>query len=98
MADSGRYRGVKVEGHCAASRALAGREYGFADAPRLPVEGCDAPVCPCTYTGLAERRGGSERRGEHDRRRALRAGSPERRSGHGRRKTDEPARESRVVR
>lgn len=97
MADSGRYRGVKIEAHCTASHALAGREYGFFEVPRLPVEGCDAPVCPCTYIGLVERRGGGDRRGEHDRRRTLRAGGPERRSGHGRRKTDQPGRDQRQV-
>ena len=98
MADSGRYRGITIEGHCAASRALAGREFAFSDAPRLPVEGCDAPVCPCTYVGLVERRGGGDRRGEHDRRRTLRAGGLERRSGHGRRKTDQPGQDRRHAR
>lgn len=97
MSDSGRYRGVRIEAHCAASRALAAREYGFSEAPPLPVEGCDAPVCPCTYIGLVERRGDGDRRGEHDRRRALRAGSADRRSGRGRRKTDAPGREHRLV-
>jgi hypothetical protein len=98
MSESGRYRGVRIEAHCTATRALAGHEYDFPDAPRLPIEGCDAPVCPCTYIGLVERRGTGDRRGEHDRRRALRAGSTERRSGRGRRKTDEPGREHRLVR
>jgi hypothetical protein len=97
MSDSGRYRGVSIEAHCAASHALAGREYGFTEAPRLPVEGCDAPVCPCTYIGLVERRSGGDRRGEHDRRRVLRAGATDRRSGHGRRKTDQPGRDRRQV-
>lgn len=88
LAGSGSHRGVRIDGHCTASRALAGQEFAFSAAPCLPVDGCDAAVCQCGYVGLPERRRGGERRAEHERRRTVRIGDPERRCGRPRRAGD----------
>lgn len=82
---SGRYRGVGIETRCRAAMEFSGREFDFADAPMLPVPGCDAAVCECGYVGLPERRAMRDRRSGTDRREARRKGSHDRRSGRNRR-------------
>jgi hypothetical protein len=47
---------------CDAVRALAGRPTLVAEAPALPVAGCDRAQCSCSFQRLGDRRGGDERR------------------------------------
>ena len=78
---SPQFWGVEIQqGGCDASIALAGKRFAFEDAPALPLEGCDARMCPCQYLGLKERRT-HQRRKQEDRRDSLRydPGKPERR-------------------
>lgn len=83
-----RYRGVRIEARCSASARFVGHEYSFERAPQLPAIGCDATVCTCSYIGLPDRRGTSDRRVLADRRASIRMNGRERRSKHPRRKTD----------
>ena len=60
---SARYRGVKIHPcGCRASSKYAGRFLFFANAPSLPVPGCDVEACSCVYIGAADRRTGVDRR------------------------------------
>lgn len=88
LQQDGRYRGVRIDSHCRASSHLAGREFPFDAAPRLPVEGCDAAVCECGYVGLGDRRNLRDRRSRNDRRDSLRMGADDRRSDQPRRQSD----------
>lgn len=83
-----RFRGVSVESHCRASSMLAGREFSFESAPNLPVNGCEAAMCTCRFTGLPNRRTDPDRRTGHDRRRSLRMEDEERRDDRPRRSKD----------
>lgn len=78
----GQFWGVEiVQGGCKASLALAGKHFAFEDAPALPLEGCEARICPCQYKGLKEHRS-THRRTQEDRRDGLRfdVNKPDRRS------------------
>lgn len=77
--------GVSVESHCGASSKLVGQTFTFDVAPPLPVIGCTADACICSYIGLPERRLHGERRRGQDRRRALRMEGDERRAERPRR-------------
>lgn len=79
LQQTGRFRGVGVTTNCRAAAHLRGREFPFDQAPALPVSGCDAPTCRCSYRGLPERRQGIERRSGIDRRSTPRADGNERR-------------------
>jgi hypothetical protein len=69
---SGHYWGVRIQpGKCAAIRHFAGRRFTFEEAPNLPLPGCKAWRCSCTYIGVPERRR-EERRTHKDRRDAVR--------------------------
>lgn len=73
---------------CAAARALKGRRYLSADAPRLPLADCTSPAnCRCVYRKHPDRRAGPRREAETT---GLRRSSPtpERRGSRGRRGTD----------
>jgi len=85
---SGCYRGVTVRpGQCAAVRHFSGRHFGFDEAPSLPLDGCHALHCSCSYQGLPEQRKHA-RRHAPDRRDSIRfdAGHPQRRSVRERRR------------
>ena len=85
------YWGVVIHsGICTASKALAGEEFPFRDAPSLPLDGCDTSHCTCIYLGLWERRKWY-RRAQPDRRKAIRylQNKPDRRSHRERRKINE---------
>ena len=72
LSHSGQFWGVEIlQGGCKASTALAGKQFTFNDAPALPLEGCEAHICPCQYKGLKERRS-THRRTQEDRRDGLR--------------------------
>ena len=72
---------------CAAAQACKGGRYLSVDAPRLPLAGCDASICDCTYQHFQDRRHDSRRDGDPP---VAAAPGPdrERRGGRGRRATD----------
>jgi hypothetical protein len=80
---------IVPSGHaCNLARSLTQRHWLYAEAPRLPLPGCDAPLCDCRYKHLPDRR-------TSDRRRIDRTGLPrnhqgleQRSSRRGRRHTD----------
>ena len=85
---SGSFWGVRIQpGKCAAIRPFAGRRFTFEEAPDLPLPGCKAWRCSCTYIGVPERRR-DERRLHNDRRDVVRIDGEhiERRSFRGRRR------------
>jgi len=85
---SGSFWGVRIQpGKCTAIRPFAGRRLTFEEAPNLPLPGCKAWRCSCTYIGVPERRR-DERRIQHDRRNIARIDEEhiERRSFRGRRR------------
>lgn len=87
---SGHFWGVKIRpGRCDAISHFAGRRFTFHEAPALPLPGCKAWRCTCTYTGVPERRR-ENRRVLHDRRTAARFDGDlaERRSIRERRRMD----------
>lgn len=47
---------------CAAARDCAAKRWLSAEAPRLPLPGCDADRCECHYRHHADRRAGPRRR------------------------------------
>jgi hypothetical protein len=84
------YWGVEIQsGMCEASRALAGRQFPFSEAPAMPLADCAASSCTCIYLGLWERRRW-HRRTLPDRRRVIRylPNHPDRRCHRERRKID----------
>jgi len=85
---SGSFWGVRIQpGKCAAIRPFGGRRFTFEEAPDLPLPGCKAWRCSCTYIGVPERRR-DERRIHNDRRDVVRIDEEhiERRSFRGRRR------------
>lgn len=65
LGKSARYRGVRVHPcGCKASSKYAGRFLPFANAPPLPVPGCDVEACSCVYIGIEDRRTGAADRRE----------------------------------
>ena len=62
---SGRYHAVSIKfdsNACEAARAMSGRRFLSAAAPRLPLPGCDAAECNCRFAHHKDRRTGSDRR------------------------------------
>lgn len=54
---------------CAAAEGLAGKPFSPTEAPKLPLPGCDASECTCSYDADTDRRKGNRRRaddGVHD--------------------------------
>jgi hypothetical protein len=91
LRSSGHYWGVKIQpGQCNAIRPFAGRRFSFDEAPALPLPGCTAKRCSCSYVGVTERRR-EERRTQMDRRSLARIDDEhaERRSWRGRRRHKE---------
>jgi len=74
---------------CQAVQAYAQTRYLCAEAPRLPVAGCDAGTCDCRYRHFDDRRQGP-RREEEENGGARKTIGAERRAGRGRRATDSP--------
>lgn len=74
---------------CATARQNAGRSYTLAEAPHLPLPGCDNAACGCRFEHLVERRTGNERRHGDERREMARFdAAPDRRTGQHRRHDD----------
>jgi hypothetical protein len=65
---------------CAAVGELNGRKWLSAEAPQLPVKGCDAKQCDCRYRHYADRRSGDRR--ETDGLASAPPKNGERRTGH----------------
>jgi hypothetical protein len=62
-----RFGGVEIRFRadaCEAARSLAGQRFLGKDAPSLPLPGCGAGKCSCTFAKLADRRT-DDRRFEH---------------------------------
>lgn len=60
-----RYHAVSIKFDskaCEAARAMSGRRFLSAAAPRLPLADCDSPECNCRFAHHKDRRTGSERR------------------------------------
>jgi hypothetical protein len=49
---------------CASAQACKGKRYLSTEAPRLPLDGCDARRCNCKYRHFDDRRGGPRRQEE----------------------------------
>jgi len=49
---------------CEAAKAIAGKRYLSAAAPKLPLPDCDVLECKCRFIHHSDRRKGSDRRGE----------------------------------
>lgn len=82
--------GVELaETGCEAARRLHGNRYTFAEAPELPLPGCDSAACTCQFRGMPERRS-QVRRTHPDRRAVIRfdVNRPDRRSRISRRRAD----------
>jgi hypothetical protein len=80
---------VTAGGGCEAARALKGKRFLGADAPRLPLKECATPsTCRCTYRKFGDRREGPRREEEETgMRRSITL--PDRRTRRGRRSDDE---------
>lgn len=79
------YHAVSIEpGADCCSHALETKDTRFlsAEAPAIPLTGCDAPACACVYAHHDDRRSGKERR------KRISAPADNRRVGHGRRHSD----------
>ena len=64
-----RFLGVQIHNAgCRASALRAGKIYSKRHVPALPLPGCTAETCRCTYLGVTERRTGLDRRVRPDRR------------------------------
>jgi hypothetical protein len=72
---------------CAAAHACKGKRFLSDDAPRLPLEKCDATRCECKYRHFADRRGPPRREKEKGAARKERE-QRNRRNSRGRRATD----------
>lgn len=89
-----RYRAVSINcgaDACEAARALVGKRFFPEDMGQLPLTGCTASRCECTYSHHNDRRSAG---GDKRARSALStelyqaSGKPERRGSRGRRKSD----------
>jgi hypothetical protein len=80
---------VSASGSCEAARALKGRRFLSAEAPRLPLAECAyAASCRCVYRKYADRREGPRREDDETGVRRSGAVEQERRRRGGRRSTD----------
>jgi hypothetical protein len=66
--NNSRYRCVEVRPEtpdcCQAARGIAGNRFLSDEVPALPLEGCDAAECQCSYKLLEDRRSGRRRRSD----------------------------------
>lgn len=80
---------IAATGGCEAARALKGKRFFSAEAPRLPLAKCSAPVeCRCVYKKYPDRRAGPRREVEKTGLQRALPGGGERRGRRGRRSTD----------
>jgi len=80
---------IAATGGCEAARALKGKRFLSAEAPRLPLAKCTDPAqCRCVYKKYPDRRAGPRREMEKTGLQRALPGSEERRNRRGRRSTD----------
>lgn len=80
---------VAATGGCEAARALKGKRFLSAQAPRLPLVNCAVPAqCRCVYKKYPDRRAGPRREEEKTGLRRGISGERERRRQRGRRSSD----------
>jgi hypothetical protein len=80
---------IAATGGCEAARALKGKRFLSAEAPRLPLAKCNAPAeCRCVYKKYPDRRAGPRREVEKTGLQRALPGNDERRRRRGRRSTD----------
>lgn len=72
---------------CEAAQACRGKRYLSLEAPRLPLQGCDAAQCQCRYRHFEDRRA-TQRRQDDASAAATSRGNRNRRERAGRRATD----------
>lgn len=93
-ATRGRWHSVSIECEfgCEAAMALDGQRFLPAEAPGIPVPGCDRPSCSCRYVRHDDRRQEDERRFAFGTFGGLipRAGGTERREAGDRRNAQKP--------
>ena len=88
------YRGVQIvgstDGCCQAAADIAGQRYLADQVPRLPLDGCDAANCGCTFELFDDRRSDSRRASDvsYNIASELRAGENKRGESRGRRNDD----------
>jgi len=85
------YHAVSIQigyGACQEARDCAGKRFLSAEAPTLPLGGCDAASCRCRYVHHDDRREGPRRESDVMRRTNHFWGGNERRRSGGRRVTD----------
>ena len=91
MRESGVFWGVSLQNPgCDAAMELFEKNIPLTEAPDLPLQGCDAAQCSCSWKGLTEQRH-ETRRTHHDRRDSVRFEDQEhtdRRSHKDRRQAD----------
>ncbi len=91
MRESGVFWGVSLQNPgCDAAMELFEKNIPLTEAPDLPLQGCDAAQCSCSWKGLTEQRHAT-RRTHHDRRDSVRFEDQEhtdRRSHKDRRQAD----------
>jgi hypothetical protein len=56
------YHAVAGKDCCDAAQALRGQRFLSAEAPKVPLKGCTAGRCTCTYAHFDDRRSGIDRR------------------------------------
>jgi hypothetical protein len=85
LRENGVFYGVKIHGSsCESAAKCAGIVFPFEEAPKLPLENCEAAICSCKYMGVPDRRDSADRRTGADRRFSIRQ-TMDRRSGRDRR-------------
>lgn len=91
MRESGVFWGVSLQNPgCNAAMELFEKDIPLTEAPELPIQGCDAVQCSCSWKGLTDQRH-ETRRTQHDRRDSVRFEDKEhtdRRSHKDRRQVD----------
>lgn len=90
--EKSRYRGVEIIAHpticCDAVRDIRGKRFLSKEVPKLPLAGCDAGDCKCTYELFEDRRTDVRRASDVAFDMRSRVCSSENRGSSGRRKDD----------
>ena len=65
LAEKNKYRAVSIKcgkNPCSAGKRMEGKRVLVGQFPKIPLSGCDAKKCECTYVHHADRRSGADRR------------------------------------
>ena len=79
---------VPAEHSCELARSMTQHRWLYAEAPRLPLPGCDARGCDCRYKHLPDRRTSERRRIDRTGLPRTHDGAEQRAQRRGRRHTD----------